>query len=159
MDGVLADFDKGVLEIANFVKTKDENPTEEQDTAMWAAVRAIDHFYDLLDPMPGAVEMFKRIYEKYGDRCEILTGVPKDKWGIATSREDKVNWMHRIMNPNVVVNTVLTAEKPNFCTGEDCILIDDFRKNIAKWEAAGGTGIRFIDAESTIKELENRGWL
>ncbi|MBQ9870375.1 MAG: hypothetical protein IJM27_00455 [Eubacterium sp.] len=31
-------------------------------------------------------------------------------------------------------------EKPQYCSGKDCILIDDYSVNIEAWEAMGGTG-------------------
>ena len=44
-------------------------------------------------------------------------------------------------------------EKMNFCTGVDCILIDDLQKNISDWEALGGIGILYTSAESTLEKL------
>ena len=51
------------------------------------------------------------------------------------------------------MNIVFREEKPNFCTGRDCILIDDLEKNIEAWEAIGGTGIRFISAEDVLERI------
>ena len=61
-------------------------------------IREVGHFYDKLDPMPGAVELFNKIYEKYGDKCEILTGIPKPKRGILTAGDDKIAWAHRVLS-------------------------------------------------------------
>jgi hypothetical protein len=50
-------------------------------------------------------------------------------------------------------------EKKNFCTGKDCILIDDLEANIDSWRSYGGTGILHKDAESTLRILEEKGVL
>ena len=53
----------------------------------------------------------------------------------------------------IIVNKVLRAEKVNFCTGKDCILIDDYDRNIAEWEKNGGTGILFTTAEEVMEKI------
>ncbi|MBR3516736.1 MAG: hypothetical protein IKO10_10510 [Lachnospiraceae bacterium] len=74
---------------------------------MWEKIREVGHFYDKLDPMPGAVELFNEIYDKYGDKCEILTGIPKPKRGILTAGDDKIAWAHRILSPTFKVNIAI----------------------------------------------------
>ena len=82
MDGVLADFDGGVTKLCGLRPIKQgEHRSKEEDDLMWGKIREVDHFYDKLEPMPGAVELFLELYEKYGDKCEILTGIPKQKRG------------------------------------------------------------------------------
>lgn len=95
--------------------------------------------------------MFRRIYAVYEKRCEILSGIPNPKRGILTAGEDKISWAHRILSPDLKVNIVLREEKPQCCTGKDCILIDDLEKNISAWEEMGGTGILFKSAEKTMR--------
>ena len=106
-----------------------------------------------LYPMPGAVELFNEIYGKYGDKCEILTGIPKPKRGILTAADDKIAWAHRILSPTLKVNIVYREEKKNYCKGKDSILIDDLRSNIDDWISYGGTGILHISAGSTGLKL------
>lgn len=155
MDGVLADFDRGVRELAGAEPLPvNGKRSPEDDERMWAAVRGVDHFYGRLEPMPGAVEMFERLWEKYGDACEILTGVPRPHRGIAHAGEDKAEWVRRRLSPDIVVNIVLRAQKPEFCAGPDCVLIDDTRSNIRQWEEAGGTGILHEGVEATLAALE-----
>ena len=99
------------------------------------------------------------IYGKYKDRCEILTGIPKPKRGIPTAGEDKIKWMRRMLSEDIVVNIVIREQKPEFCTGKDCILIDDLERNIKEWEAEGGTGIRHVSPEETLRQLKEMGLL
>ncbi len=157
MDGVLADFDGGVTRLCGLKPlVQGEHRSKEEDDLMWKKIREVSHFYDKLEPMPGAVELFKEIYDKYGDKCEILTGIPKPKRGILTAGEDKIAWSHRILSPGLKVNIVYREEKKNFCTGKDSILIDDLRSNIDDWISYGGTGILHISAEDTKNQLMKR---
>jgi len=127
------------------------------DEPMWAKVREIDHYYDKLEIMPGAKEMFDTIYEKYADKCEILTGIPKPKRGILTAGEDKINWIRRLFSGDIVINIVYREHKPDYCSGKDCILIDDLEVNIEEWEKMGGTGIVHRSAEETLRVLKGMG--
>ena len=158
MDGVLADFDRGVVELCNMQpipQGKEWKPG--MDEPMWAKVREIDHYYDKLEIMPGAKEMFDTIYEKYADKCEILTGIPKPKRGILTAGEDKINWIRRLFSGDIVINIVYREQKPDYCSGKDCILIDDLEVNIEEWEKMGGTGIVHRSAEETLRVLKGMG--
>ena len=73
--------------------------------------------------------------------------------------EDKIDWVKRLISEDIKVNTCYRAEKINFCTGEDCILIDDFFMNVDEWEAAGGTGILYKDINEVRKILKDKGIL
>ena len=99
-----------------------------------------------------ALDMFKEIYEKYGDNCEILTGIPKPRRGITTAGEDKITWAHRILTDKIKVNIVFKEDKKLYCKGKDYILIDDLLSNIKAWESIGGTGIHHSDPEETLKK-------
>ena len=156
MDGVLADFDRGVSELCGIrplsQNAKHRDPKE--DDAMWAKIREVAHFYDKLELMPGAQKMFEEIYGRYGERCEILTGIPKPRRGIQSAGEDKIQWVRRLLSKDIKVNIVLREEKPQYCTGKGCILIDDLKSNIRSWEESGGTGILHVSAEDTLRRLE-----
>ena len=136
--GVLADFDRGVMELAGFNRNDANANSDIKDDDMWQAIARVSNFYDKLELMPGAKEMFSLIYKKYGDKVEVLTGIPKPKRNINTAAEDKTNWVHRLLGTEITVNTVLREEKKNFCTGPECILIDDLKKNINKKKTYGG---------------------
>jgi len=159
MDGVLADFNGGLIRLCDVEPEDQMHQTEAGTNAIWDGVRSVEHFYDKLEVLPGADEMFRRVYEKYGDRCEILTGIPKPKRQIADAGEDKIKWTHRLLSPDVKVNIVYREQKKDFCVGKGSILIDDLKSNIDAWEAYGGTGILHKDAEETMAILERMGVL
>ena len=154
MDGVLADFDGGVLEYCGFpnISQNDPNKPEGFDNKLWAEIKKVGHFYWHLKPMPGAIEMFNTLYEKYGDKVEILTGIPKPKRGILTAKEDKEAWVSRHLSEKIIVNVVYREEKTDFA-GEGKILIDDYLKNVDEWENAGGIGIAFESAEKVLARI------
>ena len=158
MDGVLADFDRGVRELCNMdpLPQSEDQPVG-YDDELWSKVREAGHFYDKLEIIPGSKELFDYVYNKYGDKCEILTGVPKPRRDITTAGDDKISWVRRLLSKNIKVNIVWREDKPDYCTGKDCILIDDYELNIREWENCGGTGLLFTDAFNVlkmIKELE-----
>jgi 5'(3')-deoxyribonucleotidase len=152
LDGVLADFTRGIKELCGIEPINQAHKKEGDDDIMWAAVKKVDHFYDKLELMPGAAEMFTILSSKYD--VEILSGIPKARRGIHTAGEDKISWVHRLLSKDIKVNIVYRNEKKNYVTGPDCILIDDLPKNIREWNEAGGTGILFTSVENTLAEIE-----
>lgn len=160
MDGVLADFDKGVNEMCGMLATSQNQRYDRQhDDRMWEAIRQVGHFYDKLEPMPGAKEMFDIIYGKYGDQCEILTGIPKPFRGIDTAGEDKIAWTRRMLSETVKINIVYRKEKMEHCQGPQDVLIDDRADTIREWESKGGVGILHKSAGETLARLREMGLL
>lgn len=161
MDGVLADFEKGVQDLCHMepLSQNGKRRSPKQDDLMWDAIRKTGHFYDRLELMPGAKELFGLLYGKYGTRCEILTGIPRKERGVATAEQDKRNWTRRMLSDTIKVHTVNRKEKQLYCTGPETVLIDDREKTILEWQALGGTGILHTDAESTLEQLKALGLL
>lgn len=159
MDGVLADFAGGVRELCGMepVSQNAKNKDLSEEDRMWKAIKDAGHFYDKLEILPGTKKMFDALYGLYGDKCEILTGIPKPKRGIDSAGDDKTAWVRRLFAKDIKVNIVYREEKARFCTGKDCILIDDFDKNIREWEAMGGTGILNKSVSQTMTDLKKLG--
>lgn len=107
MDGVLADFDRGITELCLMKPQKQGVEGATSDDELWAAVRNVENFYNKLVPIKGAVEMFNTLREQYGDKCEILSAVPKPRRNIQTAREDKIRWVKRILSDEVVINLII----------------------------------------------------
>lgn len=159
MDGVLADFDRGVGELAGFEKRHRQGERPEEDDLMWEAIRRVEHFYDRLEPISGSIELCHDLIRRYGERVEILTGIPAPRRNLPTAGDDKIAWVRRLVSPDMVVNVVYRREKREFCKGSGNILIDDFGVNVAEWAEHGGTGILFTDALSARRELGRLGIL
>ena len=167
MDGVLADFERGVKEICGIEPPPQPQDLSEEermekkaaDDQMWELIRQAGDFYYRLELMPGAKEMFDALYEKYGDKVEILTGVPKEKRHIDSAGDDKKKWVREKLSEDVVINIVHREDKVGYGKRKGRILIDDMALNITEWENAGGTGIRNLDAASTMEKLKEMGKL
>ena len=153
MDGVLADFERGIRELCGVEPVKQGARRPQEEDLMWEKAREVGHFYAKLMPMPGAIEMFQKIYGRYGDKCEILTGIPKPRRGLTTAGEDKIAWVRRYLSEDIAVHIVFREEKKNYCKGKGSILIDDYEKNIKEWIENGSTGILHINARNTLDEL------
>ncbi len=80
------------------------------------------------------------------------------KYKALNTKEDLIRTIDIIKNHRLY-NVVYKEEKKNFCTGKNCILIDDYSRNIKEWESSGGTGILFTGAEETIHVLREMGVL
>lgn len=160
MDGVLADFDRGLVELCGLDPQKQGTmDAAAKDELMWKKIRETEHFYDRLELIPGMKDLFDEIYGRYGDKCEILTAVPKPKRGIPTAGDDKTKWVRRLLSEKMVINIVIRQEKYLLCKGKDCILIDDFSENINKWNETGGTGVLFTSTEDCRSKLKELGVL
>ena len=160
LDGVLVDFDGGVRRLCKIEPVNLEKHTREEDDAMWDKVREVPHFYDLLEPNEEVVELFRRVHRRYGDDCQVLTGIPKAYRKIQNSAEDKRKWVAREIGEDVIVTAVYRSEKKNFINpAENCILIDDFSRTIREWGQNGGIGIRFRSAAQVEQELKDYGVL
>lgn len=153
MDGVVADFDGGLQEMAHVEPAAQGTRDYKKVKEMWDAVSKVPNFYDKLSPIQGTVEVVKSLFDRYGNRVQMLTGIPRPD-SIPTAAQDKENWAKRIINPDVTVNAVMRRDKPKFCTGPECILIDDYEKNIREWEEIGGTGILYKNPEQLREDLQ-----
>ena len=152
MDGVLADFDRGVKELCH-IEPRDQGSFIGPDYDMWGKIRQVGHFYSKLKPMEGAVELFQLLYDKYGDKCEILTGIPRPDKGIVDAADDKINWIKKYLPYGVVVNIVYRADKKYYAK-PGTILIDDLKSTILEWNEAGGLGIHHTSVPNTLSVLK-----
>ncbi|MCR5847255.1 MAG: hypothetical protein K6G75_03980 [Lachnospiraceae bacterium] len=165
MDGVLADFDRGVRELCNFETPPqpEDVPEEEKEAAkkandeMWEHIKEVEHFYDKLELMPNAKKMFDAVYNKYGDKCKILTAIPKEKRGIKFAAEDKEKWVRRLLSEKIEVEIVKREEKEEYGKNKCNILIDDMKQNILDWKKKGGSGFMNVDAMHTLGRLKKLG--
>lgn len=146
LDGVLADY-KGCVEAHGLTYIPSTKRTLEQNEAIHTGIKQIPHFYYQLPPIRETVELFLTLKKNY--HCEILSAIPKEKWGFENVIEDKNAWVRKYLGDDVKVNLVKRVDKPLFCKGRDNILIDDKQENIDAWIASGGTGVLFRTPNET----------
>lgn len=162
-DGVLADM-QGYMDEHGIIYNPMNVYDVDVDIKMWDDIRKVDHFYLQLKPLPGSVELFKKLREKYD--CEVLTAEPKEKWNIPHAGQDKIDWVKKFLGEDVVTHIVYRNQKQDYALGANCILVDDLEKNIKEWEAQGGTGILFTSVaefdedmlDTLVKKIQEAGF-
>lgn len=146
-DGVLADFDKKVGEIAGcHISTLPKG-------LMWKHVSRYikdgGRFWYDLDKMSDADTLMSFLLGT-GINIEILTAMGD----MPSAYQDKIDWFAQYY-PGVKVNIVKKSpDKAKFITGPTDILIDDRMKSIEPWVNAGGIGILHTSANDTISQLQ-----
>jgi len=139
LDGVLADFEQGVI---NCFKKR---PDQLQPGTMWGVINKSHTFFETLPWMPRGRELWEQI--KQYDPI-ILTGIPRS----STAAEQKRRWCATELGPDVHVITCSTKDKPNFCI-KNAVLIDDRSDNSIDWNIKGGKFLLY-DEEFTDKIIE-----
>lgn len=132
MDGVLADFDRWKDERA---KT---DPRVLDDKTLWDAVKEVPHFYATLEPMPEAFILMDYL-RGLNVPLAILTALPR-RSSIPEAEQDKADWVKRHIG-NIEFNVGPYAIDKQRLSRPGHVLIDDNEKNIAQWNAKGGTAI------------------
>jgi 5'(3')-deoxyribonucleotidase len=139
LDGVLADFEQGVV---NRFKKR---PDELKPGTMWGVINKSNTFFETLPWMPRGRELWEQI--KQYDPI-ILTGIPRG----SKAAEQKRRWCATELGPDIHVITCYTKDKPEFCV-RNSILIDDRSDNLKEWNSKGGKFILY-DEEFTDKVIE-----
>ena len=144
LDGVLADFDRGVALVTG-------KPPEQMGLGtMWRALARAPDFFGTLAFMADAEALWAF--------CEpheptILTGIPLGSWAPA----QKARWVARMLGGNVPLITCLSRDKPRY-SRQGHVLVDDRARARAGWERKGGTFVHHTSAGSSIAALIDLGF-
>ena len=143
LDGVLADFDRGVRAVTG------KRPEALSVKAMWRALAKAPDFYNTLDFMEDALLLW--------DYCRphvptILTGLPLGSW----APDQKRRWVARMLGPDVPIITCMSREKHRW-SGPGHVLVDDRASLRDAWERAGGDFVHHVSAERSIAALKALG--
>lgn len=136
LDGVLADFELGVINRFN------KRPHELKSGIMWGVINKSKTFFETLPWMPRGRELWDEI--KQYDPI-ILTGIPRS----STAAEQKRRWCARELGTDIHVITCSTKNKPDFCI-TNSLLIDDRTDNSKLWSVKGGNFILY-DEDLTVE--------
>jgi hypothetical protein len=147
-DGVLADFDKGAAAILGMPPAAFER--RRGPGAFWKRLAGAPDFFDSLDPMPDAHELFEAVRHRHP---VILTGLPRGSW----AEPQKRRWAERHF-PGVPVITTSAALKREHCHPGDA-LVDDRDRYRSLWEQAGGVFIHHTSAAASIVALKRHGFI
>ncbi|MGQ9369634.1 hypothetical protein [Azospirillum sp. ST 5-10] len=144
LDGVLADFDRGVREVTG--KAPEELPMK----AMWRELSRHRDFFGTLKFMHDAQELWAFCAPH---DPKILTGLPLGSW----APEQKRRWVAHMLGPHVHVITCMTRDKPTYAS-PGAVLVDDRERTRAGWEAAGGVFVLHTGARRSIAALKAMGF-
>ncbi|MFT8246207.1 hypothetical protein [Roseomonas sp. BN140053] len=143
LDGVLADFDRGVQAVTG--KRPEELPLK----TMWAALARAPRFFDTLHFMEDAEALWRFCAPH---QPTILTGLPLGSW----APEQKKQWVARMLGAHVPVITCMSRDKPRY-SGPGHVLVDDRASAQEGWERKGGTFVHHRSAERSIAALRQLG--
>jgi hypothetical protein len=144
LDGVLADFDRGVQAVTGV------RPEELPLKTMWAALSRAPAFFEALELMHDAEALWRFCAPHHPT---ILTGLPLGTWAPAQKRR----WVARVLGAHVPVITCMSREKPRW-SGPGHVLVDDRATACEGWERKGGRFIHHVSAERSIALLRALGF-
>lgn len=155
LDGVLVDFLSGVHKfIPDYSEQKYETDKKFRDR-LWDIIKAHakegGKFWFDLQPMSDMKQLWNYV-KSYNP--EILTATGH---GVKSAGEQKTDWVKKYLG-NIPVHLVMQAKDKQKYAAKNHILIDDKRKAIDPWVAAGGIGILHTSAASTIEQLKKLGF-
>lgn len=143
MDGVLVDFDKQAAKLFGVSIDQAQNYMTTNPCRAWMKInKAGEVFWSGMDWKDDGKELWEKI-EIY--RPAILSSPSNHP----SSYEGKEKWLS---NKGINGEIILDSEKEKY-SKPDHILIDDRKKNIEKWEDAGGIGILHKNTRSTLEKL------
>lgn len=159
LDGVLADFSRGCLELfpeggpiaAKMPTHTVTKLTREEEGEMWRRVESKADFFLSLEWMPDGEELWRWIDWNVVPSPAILTGLPMGRAGQMASKQ-KEQWCHQRLGDHVAVFCCGTRNKQKF-SGQNCVLIDDRGDLREAWEARGGIFIHHTSARESIRQI------
>ena len=152
MDGVLVNFEKGVIKVHGKQLEDVPNP------ARWEKISDTPNFWRDLEWMPGAKALWKFL-KPYAPSIMSAYAIPEPN-----SSKGKEDWLKKNVGslPRGRINLVKRSDKQKFArdgrTQTPNILVDDYPKNIREWEANGGIGIHHTSVKKTIARLQELGF-
>jgi 5'(3')-deoxyribonucleotidase len=156
MDGVIADFFSALAEFRKVNHWKDQG-----EITLDTSIKDLrgTNFFETLPVFPYAKSLINLVKSYTGGDYYINTSPLRDD--LENSRKYKTKWLEKHdFKPNDII---VTKRKESYAvdkqTGIPNILIDDRPKNLEKWVARGGIGIRYQANEDSLdlikKGLDN----
>jgi len=143
LDGVLADFDRGVA------KSTGAMPDEfRRRRKMWQSLAPpqTEDFFASLPWMRDGERLWDFLAPLAPD---ILSGAPAGEWAAPQKRR----WCgEKLQLPDERVH-IVDAQDKRFFSHPAAVLVDDWLEHRAPWEARGGIFIHFTSAQRSIKHL------
>lgn len=164
LDGVLADFEQGVLQ-------KTGLPIDGQSRdKLWQKINNSSGFFETLPVVDGALEFWDELCALPAtvQPPTILTGLPL--LAKKTVHKEKARWCRQHLHlpgrlpedalseggdgpQEVPVQTCLSHKKGELWSGPGCVLIDDAAERRKEWTMYGGLFIHHVSFARTLYEL------
>jgi len=142
LDGVMADFD------AHYPAEFGQDHKSMADDDMWAKINAHPSYFEDMPLCPGAADFFAEIRHL---KPIILTACPRTNYAHVAGQ--KRRWVYKHLGAELTVLPVMGGHNKHlFMHAPGDILIDDYAKNCAPWEASGGVAI----LHKSFAETRNR---
>lgn len=153
LDGCLVDFVRGacsVFENKFGYEKEDINDWEKYlgIDLFWITLKETPNFYTNLPWMKDGKELWNTLV-KTDHHLAVLTGCPRGRW----SEPQKLAWCERELGDNASIISCTTDKKHKWCTGKDCVLIDNREKTEENWVKKGGIFILHTNTENTLRKL------
>ena len=145
LDGVLADFDRGVLDLLGMSADAYEAKHSKKD--FWFRIRRAEDFYATLPEMPDARALFDAV--KHLDPV-ILTGLPIGNW----AAPQKERWVAEHFPGTPIITTMARDKHKHMDEGD--VLVDDRLNHRATYEEAGMVFVHHTSAKASVAAL--REW-
>ena len=151
MDGVIADFFSALAEFRKVNHWKDDGPIT-LDTSI-KELRGTD-FFTTLPVFPFAKNLVNLVKSYTGGDWYINTSPLRDDH--ENSELQKRKWLkkHKFDPKDIIVTKRKESYAVDKKTGIPNILIDDRPKNLERWIARGGIGIRYQANEDSINVVK-----
>jgi hypothetical protein len=161
MDGVIADFDKGIMQLSNG-KAPSEFDKEGNPQGMWDLIRGQSdkgiEFWATLPKIEPDADMLWKFINSLGYTVKILSSTGSRESKSNSADIGKRTWLSTKLIPVPQEENIILVDssdaKRQYAAGPNHILIDDLPKNISQWRSAGGVAIEHKNAAQTIAELK-----
>ena len=141
-DGVLADFDRGAVDLLG--SRPKAFIAKHGRAAFWKRLANAPNFYGTLSEMPDARILFESVKHL---KPTILTGLPMGNW----AARQKVEWAAEHF-PGVPIITCMARDKHKHMDVGD-VLVDDREKHRPAYEEAGVVFVHHRNAEDSLRQL------
>lgn len=161
MDGVQCDFAGAIEEVVGMTRDEAKQKTEDEiERLAHSSPQTVRQFFSDLKQLAGGKKIVDWL-NTHNVPYTILSAPLRGRYGKA-SILGKQEWLSK-HTPAALKGAIFMHDKHKYAMagGKPNVLIDDYGKKIAAWEAAGGIAIQHADefkvpdaAERTIKRLE-----
>lgn len=154
LDGTLADFEKKAIELFG------DQWKQEVEAAGWGQFTKYPNIYEILEPMPDALELYEGCCEIIDDinHVQILTALPR-RAEFVDAAKHKIEWARKYIHRDIRVNFGPHAQDKQYHIRSDRdVLIDDMERNIIQWRESGGVGVVHVSAKQSLEELYDYWW-